>query len=144
MPQEKAGAPEAPTTMHRAGVHRVPETPMSRSSGAQAFMATGRLTPKAAPIRRAASAIRATRSRFPAPYPATTRNRLSARSPLDGRSASSRSSNGVGSRVPRLVGVGQDAVLEAGGVPGPSFQEASMLTHEGRAESSKRPTMWFE
>ena len=85
---------------------------MSRSMGAHAFIATGRVTPKAAPIRAAAAASRSTPSLLPRPRPATTRNLAVSRSPVAGDSSCSTSS-----RVGRRVGafghqrVGDDALL---------------------------------
>ncbi len=58
---------------------------------AQPFMTTGRVTPRAAPIRAAAAAMRSTPPRLPAPRPATTRNVASSRSPVRGGSSASSS-----------------------------------------------------
>ena len=106
MPHTKAGAPEAPATMHSAGAARAPETPTSLSMGAQAFIATGRLTAKAAPRRAAAAAMRATPSRLPAPRPATTRTRAVARS-----SPAGAGSRRTSSRAPSTRAAGAHASL---------------------------------
>ena len=88
--------------------------------------------------------MRATPSGPPAPYPATTTNRLSAqtagrrpRRQLDvGHRGAARRRRAAGS-------VGHDVVSRMGSGRA-SFHEASSATHHGRRESSKRPTMWSE
>ena len=138
--------------MHSAGATRAPETPTSLSMGAQAFIATGRLTAKAAPRRAAAAAMRATPSRLPAPRPATTSTRAALKLVAGRRGLEAHVLKGVvqGRRRRALVAEHARAGPLVSSRPAPhparpaSSHEASSTRHQGAARRAKRAARWPE